>query len=96
MSSLVSTPALALNRWVELFNHTDYSLVQFFASNQDDPDWGHDRLGKHIIWPGDSISRLIDDGSGYCRYDFKAVFEDGDVLTEYGVNVCGIYEFRYY
>ena len=37
----------------------------------------------------------IDDGSGACLYDFKAVFDDGDVLTRNQINVCQISEYRY-
>jgi len=96
LSSALSNPALALNRWVELVNHTDHSLVKFFASNEDRSDWGHDRLGRHVIDPNHSIQRNIDDGSGYCMYDFKAVFDDGDVLTDFGINVCEIPDFTYF
>jgi len=37
----------------------------------------------------------IDDGSGYCQFDFKAVFDDGDELVRKKVDVCKISSYRY-
>jgi hypothetical protein len=37
----------------------------------------------------------IDDGTGYCVFDFRAVFEDGEVLEKFGNNVCELAEFNY-
>jgi len=37
-----------------------------------------------------------DDGTGYCLYDFKAVFADGDVLIRERVDVCTISSYRYH
>lgn len=37
----------------------------------------------------------FDNAKGYCLFDFKAVFEDGDVLERGGVNVCEITDFTY-
>ena len=38
----------------------------------------------------------IDDGSGYCKFDFLAVFEDGEEVVAPDNNVCSIPEFTFY
>lgn len=37
----------------------------------------------------------IDDGSGYCKYDFLAVFDDGDEVVSADNNVCELTEFNF-
>ncbi len=37
----------------------------------------------------------FDDGSGYCKLDFKAVFDDGNVLIKKNINICEIPSFTY-
>jgi hypothetical protein len=45
--------------------------------------------------PGQDTMINIDDGTGHCHYDFKAVFDDGDVLERHDINVCEIGSYRY-
>jgi hypothetical protein len=37
----------------------------------------------------------INDGTGACKFDFKAVFEDGKSLEKGNVDVCSISSFTY-
>ena len=37
----------------------------------------------------------IDDGSGACRFDFKAEFTNGQELIRNNVNVCEIADYYY-
>lgn len=46
--------------------------------------------GRHTIEDGEPVNNDIDDGGGFCHYDFKAIFEDGDVLIKHDINVCRI------
>ena len=50
---------------------------------------------RSILPAGSSVMINIDDGSGYCVFDFKAVFEDGEELEKYGNNVCELAVFNY-
>jgi hypothetical protein len=36
----------------------------------------------------------IDNSTGYCKYDFLAVFEDGDQAVSADNNVCELSEFN--
>jgi hypothetical protein len=52
-------------------------------------------LGDDILPAGGSIVLNFDDGSGYCRYRFRAVFADGVELERPSVNVCEVGTYRY-
>jgi hypothetical protein len=95
VSATFST-ASAYNRKVTIQNKTRVPIVEFYASNTGTNNWQEDILGRDMLMPGQSVNINIDDGTGYCRYDFRAVFQDGDVLEEGGVNVCevGTYTYR--
>lgn len=87
--------AAALDRRVRINNYTSYDIVEFYASNKGSRSWEEDILGRSILPAGQSVVINIDDGSGYCKYDFLAVFEDGEELVKYNNNVCELAQFNY-
>lgn len=95
LSSLAPEPAQAQDRRVRLINSTRHTMVQFYASNSSRTNWEEDILGQRVLPAGQSVTVNIDDGSGACLFDFKAVFDDGDVLVRNRINVCQISEYRY-
>jgi hypothetical protein len=88
-------PALAENRWVTIHNHTGYDIMTFHGSHVGTNSWQEDILGNSILPAGNSININFDDGTGYCVFDFRAEFEDGDVLVKEDVNICEIGNFYY-
>ena len=89
------TSATALDRRVRINNYTSYDIIEFYASHRDATSWQEDILGRDILPAGSSVMINIDDGTGYCVFDFRAVFEDGEVLEKFGNNVCELAEFNY-
>lgn len=87
--------AAALDRRVRINNYTSYDIIEFYASNKGTRSWEEDILGRNILPAGSSVVINIDDGSGYCKYDFLAVFEDGEELVKYDNNVCELSQFNY-
>jgi hypothetical protein len=85
----------ALDRRVRINNNTSYDIYEFYASHRDASSWQEDILGRDILRSGSSVVINIDDGTGYCVFDFRAVFEDGEVLEKFGNNVCEMSEFTY-
>jgi hypothetical protein len=69
--------------------------VEFYASNSGTTDWEEDILGSDVLASGSSVVINIDDGSGYCKFDFLAVFDDGDELVSADNNVCELDEFNF-
>ena len=95
LSALIAGPALAEDRRVKVINETDHTIVQLYASNVGANDWEEDILGQEMLRPGQAVTINVDDGTGYCKYDFKAVFSDGDVLIRQGIDVCQVSVYRY-
>jgi len=87
--------ASAYDRRVQINNRTSYDIVEFYASNTGSRSWEEDILGRSILPAGNSVVININDGSGYCMYDFLAVFEDGDQVTTSRNNVCEMSQFNY-
>jgi hypothetical protein len=54
-----------------------------------------DILGVDVLANGDTVEVNIDDGTGKCRFDFKAVFQSGAELVRNNINVCQISTFTY-
>ena len=93
-ATLVS-PALALDRRVTIVNNTGFTMVKFYGSNKGAKTWEEDILGEDVLPSGSQVSVNFNDESGYCKFDFKAVFDDGDELVREDVNICEIATFTY-
>jgi hypothetical protein len=87
--------AAALDRRVRINNKSSYDIIEFYASNTGTRSWEEDILGRNILPSGSSVVINIDDGSGYCKYDFLAVFEDGDEVVSNDNNVCELSDFNF-
>lgn len=83
-------PAAALDRHVNIVNKTDYSIVEFYASSVGQDTWEENILGDDEVPPGGNVNVNIDDGTGYCKYDLKVVFSDGDEVVKNAMNVCEV------
>ncbi len=93
--AITTASASAQDRRVEIVNDTSFIIMEFYASNVDAATWEEDILGQNVLDSGQSVVVNVDDGSGYCLYDFRAVFNDGDEVTKAGVNVCEIGRFTF-
>ena len=87
--------ASAADRNVDIVNQTGQTMVHFYASNTGSDSWEEDILGHDKLANGDTQPVNIDDGSGACRFDFKAVFSDGTSSVRRGVDVCKVSSFTY-
>ncbi len=92
---LAAAPARAADRHVEIVNNTGRTMTSFYASRVGAKSWEEDILGQDTLDDGDSVTVNINDGSGACRFDFKAVFEGGASLEKANIDVCTISRFTY-
>jgi len=92
----LSAPAGAEeDRRVLITNKTSVAMMEFYASSIASKTWEEDILGKDVLMPGDEVLIDIDDGSYACRYDFKAVFMDGDEVVDEDIDVCEVAEYEF-
>lgn len=92
---LSATQAMAVDRHVRIHNDTGVTLYRFYSTNSGSSKWGSDVMGASTLPSGSSMRLNFDNKHGYCLFDFKAVFEDGSVLTRGNVNVCEIGDYYY-
>ncbi|MBI1218387.1 MAG: hypothetical protein GC186_07545 [Rhodobacteraceae bacterium] len=83
-------PAVAQDRHVKVVNKTGVTMVSLYGSNVGSDSWEEDILGGDELRSGQSVNVNFDDGTGYCKYDLKAVFADGDKVIKRGINVCTV------
>lgn len=95
LASAAASPATAADRRVNIINRSGQTMVEFYASNTRRDSWEEDILGQDTLAHGATQRIDIDDGSGACRFDFKAVFEDGSSSVRRNVDVCSITDFTY-
>ena len=95
MSTVLVSPALGLDRRVTIINNTGFTMTNFYGSNTGSSSWEEDILGQDVLPSGSQVSINFNDQSGYCMFDFRAVFEDGDELIREKVNVCETSTFTY-
>jgi len=94
----VSAPpghADSYDRNVSIVNRTSTTLVQFYSANASAGGWGYERLRGTVIPPGGSLSLNFEDGTGQCRFHFKAVFANGQEKQNRNVDVCQQRAFRF-
>jgi hypothetical protein len=82
--------AAAQDRRVRIINGTSTTVTRFYASNTSRGNWEEDILGRSVLPSGRSVMINIDDGSGACMFDFRAVLANGRTVEAYGLNVCRI------
>ena len=86
--------AQALDRQVRIVNASSFEIVELYGSRVD-ARTPRNILGEATLPAGASVDVDLEDGSGYCMYNFRAVFDDGAVLERRRVNVCEVGTFRY-
>ena len=83
------------DRRIIVNNLSSYTIVAIKASNVGRQYYGRDRLGRDVLYPGESEFLDLDDNSGYCRFDFEINTTAG-TIHKFGVNVCEIVEYDIY
>ena len=78
----------AYNRHVMVINSSSYSILALYASNEDSNSWEENMLHGRRLAPGGEVNVNVDDGTGHCVYDFKAVMRDGTEVIRRSLNVC--------
>ena len=84
---LAPAAASALDRRILVSNYSSQAVVAFWYSARDYGGWGPDRFDGFYLMPGYNTVVDVNDGSGYCIMDMKALGEYGGTWT-IRMNVC--------
>ena len=90
LETATGPPASAFERHIEITNNTRMAIVEIQIARVGTDRWEADLLGDDILLPAQSLLVDIEDAKGYCRFDFKTVFDDGATLIRRDVDVCAV------
>lgn len=77
------------NRFIKINNRSEGIIRYIYAANVDSDVWGYDLLGAgNVIFPDRYMTVNIDDGTGHCHYNIKAVLWDRSEALWRDINVC--------
>ena len=85
---LSANTASAYDRWIRVVNTSGSSVLSVYITHVDSHSWGRDLLGSETLPPGDSATVEPDTHEGYCRFDIKVVYDDGNVEIFERINLC--------
>lgn len=94
--AIAASPALALDRRMRVNNRSSLTVVKLQGSNVGADSWEEDILGDDVIPPHTRVTVNFNDNSGYCKFDLRAISEDGRVWIRYNVNVCTLTDWNLY
>lgn len=78
-------------------NTSNMTIVELYVSSSNVDTWENDILESGVLNPGESTQVFFGDPSPQsCLYDILAVFEDGQTVEDYQVNVCTSTGYTFY
>ena len=86
--TLFSAPASAYERWIDIQNVGDSEIVSIQISNVDVGNWRGNLIGGSYIEAGDTMRVEPRRPQGYCRFDMKVKYADGESVIVWDVNLC--------
>ena len=86
----IATARDRYDRHVDIVNETGRVIYNFHATNKSVKTWGNDLLGQNVVQPGQGQRINLDDGTGYCVFDFRVVLDNGRAIERYRVDVCTV------
>jgi hypothetical protein len=89
------TGGVAEARQVQVYNNSDFAMIQLQAKPAHTPAWSQNLIGKYSLGVGRTSppAKLPDSG---CAYDFLATYDDGHKTQRLAVDICkpGAVEFN--
>jgi hypothetical protein len=85
--TLTASSASAYERWLEIVNAADTTVVEVHISHIDNRYWGPNILPLAIT-PGRSVVVDPVNTQGYCRFDIELNYADGTHADIRDVNLC--------
>ena len=95
LSVMTAKSVLAKSLEFRVTNNTATNITTFQTSPTGINDWEEDILGIDILRPGESTNIIISDSRDVCTYDIRAVFDDGEEIIKYKVDLCTLENYTF-
>lgn len=96
LSVMTAKSVLAESLRFDITNETATNITKFYTNPTGIDDWGEDILGIDILRPGESGTITIRNSQNVCTYDIKAVFDNGEEVIKYKVDLCTVENYTFY
>lgn len=80
--------AQAYERWICISNVGSSEIVRVQISHVDKESWGPNLIRGGNIDVGDVRTVEPRNTQGYCRFDIKVTYADGEIMKLWRVNLC--------
>lgn len=96
LGAFTSTQALAdrYERWICIENAGMSEIVAVRISHVDRTDWSRNLIRGDYIDAGDTMTVEPRRDEGYCRFDIRIEFADGEIQDIWNVNLCAATNLR--
>lgn len=94
--ALCAAPAMADDQDFTVHNHSGHTIKQFYVSLASHDTWEEDVLGDGVLADGASTKIQFKGWSHEdCKWDVKAVYDDGAQSIDHNVDLCSVTDFEY-
>ncbi len=81
--------AVAEDLQFQLINQTGYNVTGFYVSHTGTNQWEENLMPQgYVLAPGYYVDVNIRDGLLVCEYDIAIVFDSGDQINDYELDLC--------
>jgi hypothetical protein len=88
--TFTAQPAQAIDVRFTLANETDSALTRVYIAPSGGENWGKEKLGGRPLTTHDSREVSLSDSRESCLYDIKGVFENGDEVADFEIDLCAL------
>ena len=93
---LCAAPAIADEQDFTVINHSGHTIKEFYVSLASHDSWEEDTLGDGVLADGASAKlKFSGFGPDACKWDIKAVYDDGTEAVDHNVDLCSTESFEY-
>lgn len=95
--ALTAEKALADKSDFRVHNDSNATITELYVSESSRDSWDNDILEADVLTTGSSIQIVFGNTSpNVCIYDILAVFDDGQSVEDYQINVCSNGGYTFY
>ncbi|WP_066798810.1 hypothetical protein [Sphingomonas soli] len=86
----MAAPALASDETLHVTNRTGYTISEIYIAPSSTTDWEEDIMGGDELEPNTSVDIDFSRSEDTCKWDLKAVYDDGTSAVWYNIDLCKI------
>ncbi|RYD51665.1 MAG: argininosuccinate lyase [Sphingomonadales bacterium] len=85
-----AAPALASDEVLHLNNRTGYTISEIYIAPTSTDNWEEDIMGDDALAPNTSVNVDFSRSEDTCKWDLKAVYDDGTNAVWKNIDLCKI------